>query len=358
MHSDLIDRIYEAAFRPECWTGVLEGIGQIANSASGLVVVFDEVKPVQCKATPVIHDIMQDFCETRWRTSQRASLTIKNPPTGFVILKDYFPADFLKVDSCRISRLSAGLDSEVSAAISMPTGEMVVYSFDKWSQDGVHAQGDVETLNAFYPHLARAGLMAARLGLERATATTATLQMIGLPAAVMTRAGRVLSTNTLFDGMTSLFMPVAFGRLAIANIGANQLFQQAIETTVGAEPAVRSIPIPEAEGRRACIVHLVPLRRSAHDIFPGGDLIVAVSALKKSALVPSPAVLTGLFDLTPAEAKFAAALAGGHSVKGASQTVGITESSGRTYLARIFAKTGTHRQAEVVALLAAVHPFE
>ena len=357
MHSDLIDRIYEAAFRPECWTDVLEGIGKIADSASGLIVVFDEVKPVQCKATPVIHEIMQDFCERRWRTSQRASHTLQNLPSGFVILKDYFPADFLKVDSCRITRLSAGLDSEVSAAIPMPTGEMVVYSFDKWSQDGAHAQGDVETLNAFYPHLARAGLMAARLGLERATATTATLQMIGLPAAVMTRAGRVLSTNELFDGMTSLFMPVAFGRLAIANIAANQLFQQAVET-VGAEAAVRSIPIPEAEGRRACIVHLVPLRRSAHDIFPGGDLIVAVSALKKSALVPSPAVLTGLFDLTPAEAKFASSLASGQSIREASQTVGITESSGRTYLSRIFAKTGTHRQAELVALLAAAHPFE
>lgn len=358
MHNDLIDQIYEAAFLPECWTGVLEGIGAAVNSASGLVVVFDEVKPVQCKATPVIHDIMQDFCETRWRTSQRASHTLKNPPTGFVVLKDYFPADLLKVDSCRINRLSAGLDSEVSAAIPMPTGEMVVYSFDKWRRDGSHETKDIETLNAFYPHLARAGLMAARLGLERAAATTATLQMIGLPAAVMTRAGRVLSTNALFDGMTSLFMPVAFGRLAIASIGANQLFQQAVETTVGAEPAVRSIPIPEAEGRRACIVHLVPLRRTAHDIFPGGDLVVAVSAIRKSALVPSPAVLTGLFDLTPAEAKFASALVAGQPVKDASQAVGITESSGRTYLARIFAKTGTHRQAELVALLTAAHPFE
>ena len=79
---------------------------------------------------------------------------------------------------------------------------------------------------------------------------------------------------------------------------------------------------------------------------------------KKSALVPSPAVLTGLFDLTPAEAKFAAALVSGQSVKEASLTVGITESSGRTYLARIFAKTGTHRQTELVTLLAAAHPFD
>lgn len=358
MHSDLIDRIYEAAFRPECWVSVLDGIGMAANSASGLVVVFDEIKPIQFKATPVVHDILQAFCEDHLRDSRRASHTLKNPITGFVVLKDYFPEDMLKVDPCRINRLSAGLDSEVSAAIPMPTGEMVVYSFDKWDRDGPHETKDLAALNAFYPHLARAGLMAARLGLERAAATAATLQMIGLPAAVLAGSGRVLSTNALFEGLPNLFMPVAFGRLAIANVGANRLFQQAVEATDAAKPMIRSIPIPEAEGHRACIVHLVPLRRSAHDIFPGGDLVVAVSAIKKSALVPSPAVLTGLFDLTPAEAKFASALVSGQSVKAASRAVGITESSGRTYLARIFAKTGTHRQTELVTLLAAAHPFD
>lgn len=358
MPDDLIDRIYEAAFRPECWTNALERIGARANSVSGLVVVFDEIKPVQYLGTPVIHDIIRAFCEVHWRDSRRASHTLKYPFMGFVVLKDYFPPDLLDTDPCRANRLSAGLDSEASAAIPMPTGEMVVYSFDKWGRDGVHDRREIATLNAFYPHLARAGLMAARLGLERAAATTATLQMIGLPAAVLTRSGRVLSTNGLFDGLTSLFMPVAFGRLAIANISANRLFQQAVETTAGAEPAVRSIPIPETHEHRACIVHLVPLRRSAHDVFPGGDLIVAVSALKRSTLVPSPAVLTGLFDLTPAEAKLASALAAGRSIKEASQAVGVTESSGRTYLARIFGKTGTHRQAELVALLAASHPFE
>lgn len=358
MKTELIDRIYEAAFQPDCWTSVLDGISATANSASGLMVVFDEIKPIQYKATPAVHDILQAFCEDHWRRSQRASHTLKNPVTGFVVLKDYFPQDMLKVDPCRINRLSAGLDSEVSAAISMPTGEMVVFSFDKWNRDGPHETKDIEMLNALYPHLARAGLMAARLGLERAAATAATLQMIGLPAAVLTGSGRVLSTNALFEALPNLFMPVAFGRLAIANVGANRLFQQAVEATDATQPMIRSIPIPETEGHRACIVHLVPLRRSAHDIFPGGDLVVAVSALKKSALVPSPAVLTGLFDLTPAEAKFASELVSRQSVKAASRAVGITESSGRTYLARIFAKTGTHRQTELVTLLGAAHPFD
>jgi DNA-binding CsgD family transcriptional regulator len=358
MHEELIDQIYEAAFQPECWTNVLKLVGARAGSASGLVVVFDEIKPIRYRGTPIIENIIRAFCEVHWRDSRRASHTLNNPFTGFVRLKEYFPPDLLETDPCRVNRLSAGLDCEASAAIAMPTGELVVYSFDKWLRDGPHEQRDINALNRFLPHLARAGLMAARLGLERAVATTTALQVIGLPAAVLTGSGRVLSTNALFDDLASVFLPVAFGRVAIANIGANRLFQEAIETLAASAPTVRSIPIAETEQHHACIVHLVPLRRSAHDIFPGGDLVVAVSALKRSALVPSPAILTGLFDLTPAEAKFASALVSGRSIKEAARDVGVTESSGRTYLARIFSKTGTHRQAELVALLAASHPFE
>jgi hypothetical protein len=134
MADDLIDRICEAEFRPEYWTNVLEELGAAANSASGLLVVFDETKPVQYKATPVIHDIIRAFCEEHWHISRRASHTQKKPSLVLSALKEYFPSDLLA---------------------AMPTGEMVVYSFDKWSRDGSHDKKDIEALNTFYAHLAR-----------------------------------------------------------------------------------------------------------------------------------------------------------------------------------------------------------
>lgn len=357
MHGVLIDQIYEAAFRPECWTNVLESVGAVANSDAGLLVVFNDIKPVQYRATPPLQEVMRSFCETHWRESRRAAHTLKNPFTGFRRLSEYFPAELLRIDPSRANRISAGLDSEVSAAISMPTGELVVYSFDRWSRHGLHENSDIDVLDSFYPHLARAGLMSARLGLERAVATTDTLQRLGLPAAVLTDAAKVVSTNSLFDGLPDLFQQGAFGRLAMFQEPANELLCQAVEGVIAGKRAVYSIPIRESEARRACVVHVVPLRRSAYDLFPGGSMVIAVSTITKSALVTNPDILTGLFDLTPAEAKFAAALVAGRSVKTASSVVGITENSGRTYLARIFTKTGTHRQAELVALLTAAHPF-
>ncbi|MBN9552947.1 MAG: helix-turn-helix transcriptional regulator, partial [Alphaproteobacteria bacterium] len=72
---------------------------------------------------------------------------------------------------------------------------------------------------------------------------------------------------------------------------------------------------------------------------------------------PSPSLLTSLYDLTPAEARLAAALSSGQSLEAAAAAGQITVKSARTYLERIFAKTGTNRQSGLVALLRSVPPL-
>jgi DNA-binding CsgD family transcriptional regulator len=64
-----------------------------------------------------------------------------------------------------------------------------------------------------------------------------------------------------------------------------------------------------------------------------------------------------LFDLTAAEAKLATALASGRSLKEAAANSNITVKTCRTYLERIFSKTRTHQQSELVALLKSTEPL-
>ena len=61
--------------------------------------------------------------------------------------------------------------------------------------------------------------------------------------------------------------------------------------------------------------------------------------------------LRRLYDLTPGEASLAALLVQGLSLKEGAEDLGITENTARTHLKRIFDKTGTHRQGELVGLL-------
>jgi DNA-binding CsgD family transcriptional regulator len=61
--------------------------------------------------------------------------------------------------------------------------------------------------------------------------------------------------------------------------------------------------------------------------------------------------LRRLYDLTPSEAGLASLLVTGLSLKVAAVKLTITENTARTHLKRIFEKTDTHRQGELVGLL-------
>jgi DNA-binding CsgD family transcriptional regulator len=59
-----------------------------------------------------------------------------------------------------------------------------------------------------------------------------------------------------------------------------------------------------------------------------------------------------LFGLTAAETRLALRLLTGESLRSAAAALGITYESARSQLKAIFQKTGTHRQGELIALLA------
>lgn len=67
---------------------------------------------------------------------------------------------------------------------------------------------------------------------------------------------------------------------------------------------------------------------------------------------PSEDALRTLFDLTPAEARLATLIATGNTVHAIAGHAGITYETARNQLKAVLAKTNTHRQAELVSLLA------
>jgi DNA-binding CsgD family transcriptional regulator len=70
-----------------------------------------------------------------------------------------------------------------------------------------------------------------------------------------------------------------------------------------------------------------------------------------SEIIPVPTVLSGLFDLSPSEARLAVTLAAGTPLKIAAAANDIKFSTARAYLEQIFRKTGTNKQPQLVALL-------
>jgi DNA-binding CsgD family transcriptional regulator len=359
MFDELIDKIYEAAFVPDLWPDVLEEVDAVSASAAGSIFLFADGQPVRGRTVKPLQDLLSEFLVgDTLQFSTAASRMCALRPASFVDVDNYLTAEEIANDPARIRLRALGIGAHTCTAISMPSGELAIFVFQRRLGDGKYQDKSFQVLDSLRPTMARASLIAARLGLERAEGTVAAMTAIGLPAAILASSGRVVAANPQFEAMGSTFLPVALGGLAIADADANKLFQQAIiAARTEGQALVQSIPVPSAGERPPLIIHLLPLRRAAHEIFSGADILVAVTHVVASSVVPSPNLLAGLFDLTPAEARLAAALSQGRPLKEAAASSNITVKTSRTYLERIFAKTGTRQQSQLVALLKSADLF-
>src|SRR5262249_28099932 len=67
---------------------------------------------------------------------------------------------------------------------------------------------------------------------------------------------------------------------------------------------------------------------------------------------PPPDIIADAYKLTPTELRVLTALVGVGGVPEVAAALGVAETTVKTHLARLFAKTGTRRQAELVKLVA------
>ncbi|QDZ11754.1 helix-turn-helix transcriptional regulator [Devosia ginsengisoli] len=192
--------------------------------------------------------------------------------------------------------------------------------------------------------------------MERASAGVAALEAIGIPAAIISARGVAIASNSLFEALTDVLRPAAFGRLAARDRLADQLLQAALPGQGVPVPEVRSIPMRLVDSDRAIVTHVIPLQRSASDIFDQGAAMVAVSGYSAGGNVPTEPLLRGLFDLSVAEARIAAGLAAGLTLAEVAQQRGIGMATARTHLAQVLRKTGTRQQGQLIALLKGFGP--
>jgi len=130
-------------------------------------------------------------------------------------------------------------------------------------------------------------------------------------------------------------------------------------TTVleAAQPDRQSIAMTAPDGR-SFVAHVVPLTPQVSA--STGTIPSAASAMfiqEIGALKPLPGeVLVKLYGLTAAETRLLGLLAQGRSLEATAAALGIAITTARTHLQRLFDKTGTSRQAELVRLVLSAFP--
>jgi DNA-binding CsgD family transcriptional regulator len=355
---DLVDRIYEAGAVPELWPSVLEELGRVGKVSGALLFAVRD-QAVHWTASPGLHEMSKGYFEAGYPgRDDRTARLLAYDHQGFVTDLDVFTREEWEADPIRREFfVPRGYGWGVATGIRVPTGDLLIFHGERQLEDGPVERDVVRRLDLLRPHLARAALMSARIAFERAQGAVAALEMVGIPAAVLGPRGAAIATNGLLEALTPAVVQSRPTRLGFANAGADQMLALALEAAEAGlhEGPARSIPIPATEGSVPLVAHLLPIRASAREVFTGAAAVLLMTPVTPRAL-PDAAVIQGLFDLTPAEARIARALGTGMTIGQIAASSGASAATVRNQVQAVFGKTGMHRQADLVGLLQGLSP--
>lgn len=350
--AELIDRIYESSVVPELWPQVLDEIANLIEAKGGLL--FSARRALHWTASDTVRDVFADYVNDGWftRCSRRVCIMNANEP-GFFTEQDFWTEDQMGADPIyRDFFRPRGLGWSAGTALRIPSGDNIVFSIERTLERGPIETDHLERLDALRPHLARSALISARLGLQRAEGAAEALTGLRLPALVLDDLGRVIDANAMIEALEHQIGFRAGGKLALTDREANEALSERLAAIgrPGGDQAC-SLPLRDAAGDPVGVLHVLPVRRTAHDIFGRGYALLVLTPIGTDKS-PSADLMRSLFDLTRSEARVAKGLAAGRTVEEIAAEGDVAVTTVRSQVRRVLEKTGCTRQAEVATLLA------
>ena len=363
-----IDCIYEAAIIPEMWPDVLDQLASLSSTEGG--VLFSIPSPswrlarsnepeVRWICSESVRDLWQNFARDGWLGERNAwyHRGLKTKSTGFMADQDMFSTQEIEDEPLYKYLRFKGFGWGAGLFVISPSKDILVFDFERKYALGPVERLSLNELDRFKSHLSRSALLSARLGMERVKASTDALTGLGLPAAVLSNRHRIISNNQLFnEHIPNVFIVRKGERICLINHEADCLLEKgllALSNSTALQHGIYSIPVPPTDNLPALVLHLLPVRRAARDIFALASAILIVTPVKPT-LAPSAQVIQGLFDLTGAEARIAQMILYGKTISDIARASSTTEGTVRCQLKSVFSKTGVRRQADLVSLLSGV----
>ncbi|MEO8079944.1 MAG: hypothetical protein ABI641_05400 [Caldimonas sp.] len=379
-YDDVVHAIYEAALAPVRRPDVTMAIAGICRASRALL--FTWTAPETGGGFAFTHNVSQAALE-RWAAQSRhedpffragaaaGRLTEGSVMTGdeLISLDELFATRFYAElwAPFDIARLCTGIVFDGTDARRLPTALSLYRSLRDPPFDG----DTVDVTRRLVAHLSRAlGVMFHLRDRELQVASSlAALDRLDGGVALLDRGRRVTFVNhaasVLFARGDTVVEERGEGgrRLCLQPRLRRQeaAFQAALGRALApvAEDATdhfsRALLLAGSDSRPATVVHAAPLA-PANDFSAHGAEARAIVFLYdlQSARQVRPELLCELFGMTGAEARAALQLMQGGSSKEMARHLGISVNTFRTQLAAAYAKSNTHRQADLLKLLLAL----
>ena len=351
-YSELVGSIYDAAVTPALWNGVLESCRDFIGGHSATVFA----KNVSGNRRALYHtdnrlaaDLVHSYFNRLSPIDPSNSVQVLAAVEQAVITSRALnPEDFLGSRFAREWAQPAGLVDMVVAPIERRGSWAALFGVFRHERDGLGDEAVRQRVSLLAPHIRRA---------------------VSIGDIIGEATGRADSFRDVVDGLAAgVFLVDAEGRLVHANRAAQALL--GASTEIGAARldrtglrdllpradgvAPQSAYIEMADGQRL-VAHVLPLASGSRRFSGLGGDAVAALFVQPANFEPTsvPESLARAFDLTPAELRVALATLHHDRVADVAENLGVAETTVKTHLSRIFSKTDTKRQADIVKLVAA-----
>jgi|SRR5579884_1286479 len=349
-------RLGDAAVDPAIWPEIMQEICTAAG-ARGAVLLQADVRTSDVPRTASVDEYVQSYFAEGWHMRDiRAERCVPRLMAGEKVLLDQdivTPDEIRRVGLYRESLVPHGL--QWFAAVGFRAGAALWgLTIQRTNAEGSFSSQDKGALSHLSDRLSETATLSKAVGQAALAGMTNALDLIGQPALAIDRLGCVLDANASAQSIFGDQFGLRNRRLCLCDAAAKAALDRLIErmqTTPDTDALGTESIVVRRRGKRPLLVRVLPVAAAARGPFLGARALLTVMDLQTRPAADC-ALLAQAFGLSPAEARLAALVATGASPAEAAAELGIVRETARNQLKAVFVKTDTHRQSELVALLA------
>ncbi len=348
-------RLGDAVIDPAIWRKILDQISASVG-AVGAGLLQGDVRSADVPRSSGAEALFEAYFTDAWHTrDELAERAVPRAMKGqaLVASQQLFTPDELH-RSPMVNELLKPHGVMWWAGVSFRAGsEIWGVSIHRAIKEGPFSKAHLHALAGFSDRLTETATLSKAVGRAVLTGVNNALDRIKQPALALDRLGFVLDANAEAEQIFDDVICVRDRRLELRDQKAKAAFDTFVDQlrVTSDSAALPTAPIVvQRRGERPLLIRILPVDGAAKSPFLGARALLLLADLRR-AWGPRPEVLAQTFGLSPAEARLAAIIAKGISPEQAAERLGISRETARTELKAIFAKTATHRQAELVALL-------
>lgn len=339
-----VDTFYECALAGTGWEVALHQLARAAGARGGNLICSLPSRPIGGFASPDVADVQASYYRDSRPPDSRFLRVRAGPQLGFRSDLHDFSREELDDDAYYQEFLQpAGLFWHATVWLAGDRDFQIDLSLKREPKGSAFEASELASLDAVLPDLRRAARVARRMLEAEVEGIVQYIHRPGALAFALDARGTVLRT---LAGEPTANAPLAVKQHRLA--GRERQATARIERAVG-EALARKRPAFAPLGPGSHVM-ILPLSGSARDLLGSTSAIAAVMT-EAEGNQGEVEGLRSAFGLTAREASVATLIGAGRRVDDIARRLRIGQGTVRNHVKSLYAKTGTTRLTELVALL-------